>query len=91
MPLRDYFPASSWIGHALTGRTARRAYVTIFSLLLAATTVVRTYSFILTRRTQAVISGLSKLRIDETTEAELARTVPYLVRKNWDGGRSRER
>jgi hypothetical protein len=84
MTLRDYFPASSWIGHALTGSTARRVYVTIATLLLLATTVIRAYSFILTRRIQAVISGLSKLRIDETTEAEVGRTLPYLVHNNQD-------
>lgn len=84
MPRRDYFPASSWIGHALTGRNARRVCVTIVFLLLVVTTAVRAYSFVLTRRFQAVISGLSKLRIDETTEAEMTRTVPYLVRNNSD-------
>jgi hypothetical protein len=84
MPRRDYFPESSWIGHALTGSIARRVYVTIVCLLLVATTAVRAYSFILTRRSQAIISGLSKLRIDETTKAEMTRTVPYLVRTNWD-------
>jgi hypothetical protein len=84
MSLRDHFPACSWIGHALTGSTARRAYVTIATLLLLATTVVRAYSFILTRRIQAVISGLSTLRIDEATEAEVGRVSPYLVRNNED-------
>jgi len=81
MPLRDHFAASSWIGHALTGRTARQVYVTMVLLLLVATTVARAYSFVLTRRIQAVISGLSKLRIDETTEGEVVRTVPYLATK----------
>ena len=84
MPRRDYFPASSGIGYALTGLTARRVYATTALLLLVGTTVARTYSFIRTRRIQAVISGLSKLRIDETTEEELVRTVPYLVRGNSD-------
>lgn len=85
MALRDHFEASLWIGHALTGRPARRVYVTMVLLFLVATTVVRAYAFVLTRRIQAVIYGLSKLRIDETTEEELVRTVPYLVRGNWDG------
>ena len=44
------------------------------------TTILRIYSFVLTHRFQKVISGLSKLHIDETTEAEVIRTVPYLKR-----------
>jgi len=80
MSLRDYFPSSKWIGRALTGRKARWVYVIIASLLLVATTVVRVHAFILTRRMHAVIAGLSKLHIDETSEEEVLRTVPYLVR-----------
>ena len=84
MPLRDHLAASSWIGHALTGWTARRVYLTVVLLLLVATMVARAYSFVLTRRIEAVISGLSKLRIDETTEGQVVRKVPCLVRGNWD-------
>jgi len=33
---------------------------------------------------EAVISGLSKLEIDNTSEEEVVRTVPYLVRWRWE-------
>jgi hypothetical protein len=80
MSLRDYFPTTVRIGHALTGRTARRIYLTFVVLLLVLTTVIRVRAFLYTRKIQAVIFGLSKLHIDETTEEEVVRTVPYLVR-----------
>jgi hypothetical protein len=34
---------------------------------------------------EAVSSGLSKLEIDNTSEEEVVRTVPYLVRWQWEG------
>ena len=77
---RNYFPVSIWIWRTLTGRTARRVYVAVILLLVLATTVIRVHSYLLTRKFQAVISGLSKLHIDETTEEEVVRTVPYLGR-----------
>jgi hypothetical protein len=67
MPLRDYFEASFWIGHAVTGRTACRVYVTMVLLFLVATTVARAYSFVLPRRIQAVIYGLSKQSTKQPT------------------------
>lgn len=84
MPLHDYFPASTRIWRALTGGIARRVYVAFALLLLVLSTVARVYSFVLTRRIHAIISGLSNLHIDETTEEELMRTVPYLTRSKWD-------
>jgi hypothetical protein len=84
MTLREYFPASIWIWRTLTGRIARRIYFAIILLLLALSTVVRIRTFLLTRKIEAVIAGLSKLQIDETTEDEVVRTVPYLIRSDSD-------
>jgi len=84
MSLREHSSASTRIGHTLTGRIACWVCVTIILLLLVATASVRVYSFVLTRRIQTVISGLSRLRIDQTTEEEVVRTVPYLARSKWD-------
>ena len=84
MPVREHSSASTLIGHALAGRIARRVFVGIVLLLLVATMAVRVYSFVLTRRIQAVVYGLSKLRIDQTTEEEVVRTVPYLARSKSD-------
>jgi hypothetical protein len=83
MSLRDYFQASKEIGRALTRRKARWVYATIASLLFVATTVVRVHTFILTNKIHAVIAGLSRLHIDETTEEEVLRTVPYLDHGEW--------
>jgi len=85
MSLRDSFLASTWIWPTVTGRIARRVYAAIFLLLLFATASIRIYSYILTRRIQAVISGLSELHIDQTTEEELVRTVPHLAPSQWGG------
>jgi hypothetical protein len=84
MSLRDYFPTTVRIGQALTGRTARRIYLAFVVLPLVLTAVIRVRSFMYTRKIQAVIAGLSKLQIDETTEEEVAKTVPYLVRGTRD-------
>jgi hypothetical protein len=84
MPLRDYFPASSWVVRAVTGRIPRRVYAAMVLVLLVASTAARVHSFVLTRKMQAVISGLSNLNIDETTEDEALREVPYLIRSKWD-------
>ncbi len=84
MALRDHFPATVWVARALTGWIARRIYLAIFALMLAASAAVRIRTFVLTRKMHAVIQGLSKLRIDETSEDEVLRTVPYLVRGHSD-------
>jgi hypothetical protein len=84
MPARDYFPVSAWIWRTLTGRNARRVYAMIVLALVVTTTAIRVHSYLLARRIQAVISDMSKLRIDETTEEKLVQTVPYLVRDKWD-------
>lgn len=66
------------------GRTAGRIYLVAAVLLLVASAAIRLQSFILTRRIAAVVSALSKVRIDQTTEADLLRVVPYLVRGQSD-------
>jgi hypothetical protein len=85
MTIRNYLPASAWVWRTLTGRTARRVYLSILLLLFIVTVVAHVYSFVLTRRIHAVILGLSRITIDQTTEEEVLRTVPYLVRSKWDG------
>lgn len=84
MSLRDHLPAASWIWQALTGRHARRLFLAFTLVLMVASAALRTWTYVLTRRMEAVIAGLSKLEIDKTTEEELVRTVPHLVRSQWD-------
>jgi len=84
MSFRELFPAASWIWRTLTGRAARIVYVTVALMLLITSIGVRVYTYALTRRMEAVIAGLGKLEIDNTNEEELVRTVPYLVRWQWE-------
>ncbi|MGA8072710.1 MAG: hypothetical protein WB995_04500 [Candidatus Acidiferrales bacterium] len=83
MALRGHFPATAWLARAFTGRIARRIYLAIVALIFTASAVARVRAFVLTRKMHAVIQGVSKLRIDETSEDEVLRTVPYLVRGDW--------
>ena len=45
---------------------------------------VRVRSYLLARRIQAVLTGLQQLKVDATTEGDLSRTVPYLVREPFE-------
>jgi hypothetical protein len=66
------------------GRRARRFYLGLLLLLVVFSGCVRVRSFLLTRRIQAVLSGLAQIRVDQTTEGQLLKTVPYLVRSGRD-------
>ena len=70
----------------------RRVFLAFTILLLAVTTIVRVHSFVLTRRMERVIAGLSKLQIDQSTEEDIKRTIPQMVRwqQSIELGRSRE-
>jgi len=76
---------TSWILRTFTGRIARRVYLVLVLALLAISTAARIYTLVLTRRMEAVIAGLSKLQIDKSTEEDVKRTVPYVMRWQWDG------
>jgi hypothetical protein len=80
----DHFPASAWLWRTLTGRTARRVYMVLIIVLAILSSAFRVRSYILTRKMHAVIAGLSKVRIDQTTEDEVVRVVPYLVRSKYE-------
>jgi hypothetical protein len=59
---------------------ARRIYLAAVIALFTVTATARVRTYVLTRRIHAVLHGLEHLQIDQTTEDELLRTVPYLVR-----------
>jgi hypothetical protein len=92
MPLRRYFSSTIWFGSGLRGRILRRVSIAFILLLLSVATASHIYSFVLARRFQAVISGLSKIRIDQTTEEETTKLVPYLVpsQLGWEEKRTPE-
>jgi hypothetical protein len=68
---------------AFTGRWARRIYVVILFLLLLVTAAGRLRSYIMARRIEAVLRGFAEIRLDQTTEEQLTKTVPYLAQKDW--------
>src|SRR5271170_2257010 len=84
MPFPNRFPATSWVWRRFTSPFARRIYLAVVILAFAVTTTARVRTYVLTRRIQSVLNSLERLRIDQTTEDELLRTVPYLVRGQQD-------
>lgn len=80
MSIRRHFPFLNWILRKLTGRWARRVYLAIILILLGLTTAARLRSYMMARRIQAVLHGLAEVRIDQTSEDDLLKTVPYLTR-----------
>jgi hypothetical protein len=77
MSFRRTLPTIVWLWRAFTGPVARRICLVIVLVPLVNSAVVRTYSYFL--------SALSKLERDNTSEEDVVRTVPYLVRWQWEG------
>jgi hypothetical protein len=71
------------IARAFTGRWAWRVYVVILLLLLLVTAAGRLRSYMMTRKIQAVLRGIAEIRLDQTSEEQLTKTVPYLTQKDW--------
>ncbi len=88
MTTNDRFPLFHWIARSLTGRTARCVYVAVLLILLLLTSIARVRSYLMARKIQAILHGLEQVRIDQTTEEELLRTVPYLTKtdREWKIG-----
>jgi hypothetical protein len=84
MPFPNRFPATSWVWRRFTSPFARRIYLAVVILAFAVTATARVRTYVLTRRIHAVLNGLQRLQIDQSTGDELLRTVPYLVRGQRD-------
>jgi hypothetical protein len=71
---------------------ARRVYLIVFIFLALAWTIPRIRSMLIARQIHAVLAGMQKIRLDQTTERELLNTVPHLVRSpdNRQDGQSLE-
>jgi len=80
MTVAERLPTFTKLWRALTGRVVRWSFLAVVALLCLTSAAIRLHTFLVTRKIQAVISALSKLRIDETSEDELLKTTPYLVR-----------
>jgi hypothetical protein len=79
MSFQKHFPSVAWVFRTFTGRLARRIYFAAFLLLLCAPIVPRFRNMLRARKFQAVLAGLEQVKVDQTTEAELLRLVPYLT------------
>jgi hypothetical protein len=84
MPFTSRFPRISWVRRRFTSAFARRIYLAVVILVFAVTAPARLRTYVRTRRIHAALNGLQRLQIDQTTEDELLRTVPYLVRGQRD-------
>jgi hypothetical protein len=58
---------------------ARRILLILGLLVVLLSIGLRVRTYLLTRKIHAVLAGLEHVQIDKTSEAELVRTVPYLV------------
>lgn len=81
MKPRTNLPWAMRLYQTLMGRLARRLCLALLLLVLVFSTVVRIGSVVLTRRIHAVLSGLEQIRVDQTPEVQLLKSVPYLVRE----------
>lgn len=80
MNVKGHFAFFRRIVSKLTGKWACRIYIAIVVILPCLTTAARLRSYFMARRIQAVLHGLAEIHIDQTTEEQLLKTVPYLVR-----------
>lgn len=78
--LRQHIPFAASLFEALANHLALRVCLSVPLILILFTTAVRIRSYLMVRKFHQVLSGLSRLQIDRTTEEDLVRTVPYLVR-----------
>jgi hypothetical protein len=86
MDTKGQFPFFRQILRTLTGHWAWRIYAAILLLLLLVTTAARLRSYLMCRKIQAVLRGLAEIRVDQTTEEQLVKMVPYLTQKDWNAG-----
>jgi len=78
-----YFPFFHWVVETVSGRWARRVSLVILLLLLIISTATRLRAYFMTRKIEAVLHGLSEIRLDQTTEEQMTKMVPYLTEKDW--------
>ncbi len=80
---KEYFPFFHGVVKTVSGRWARRVSLVILLLLLIISTATRLRAYFMTRKIEAVLHGLSEIRLDQTTEEQMTKMVPYLTEKEW--------
>jgi len=84
MNFRTRFSWATAVCRRATGRRARRFCLALLLLLVALSGVIQVRSYLLAGRIQVMLSGLEQVRIDATTEAQLLKTLPHLIRNPRD-------
>jgi hypothetical protein len=82
---KEYSPFFYGVVKTLSGRWARRVFLTILLFLMVISIVSRLRAYFVARKIEAVLHGLSEIRLDETTEEELRKMIPFLTEKDWKG------
>ena len=82
---KQYFPFFHWVVKTLSGRWAGRIYLAVLLFLLLISTAARVRAYFMTRKIEAVLHGLSEIRLDQTTEEQMTKIIPYLTEKDWKG------
>lgn len=67
------------------GRSVRRLGLSVLILLIVASATARVRTYLLVRKINLVLTGLALIKADQTTDADLVRTVPYLERHEENG------
>jgi hypothetical protein len=83
---KERFAFFHWVAKTLSGRWALRIYLTVLFLLLLISAATRLRSYFMARKIEAVLQGLSEVRLDQTTEEQMTKIVPYLTEKEWKAG-----
>ena len=85
---KDFFPIFHWVVRTVSGRWARRIYLGLLSLLVLISIAARLPAYLMTRKIEAVLHGLSEIRLDLTSEEQMSKMIPYLTEKDWKVDRS---
>jgi hypothetical protein len=78
MAFANHFPATDWIWRQITSRWARRILSSIVAAMLVITIALRVYAALWEQQVNGILSRMSQLQLDQTTEAELLAQLPEL-------------
>jgi len=80
MAAQTHFPFLAWSWRKLTGTVARLTYAAVILIALSLTTAARIRTYFMVRRIQGVLHGLAEMRVDETNEDQLLKSLPHITR-----------
>lgn len=83
---KEYFPFLHSAVRTLSGRWARRICLAVLLFLVLILAATRLRAYFMTRKIEAVLHGLSKIRLDQTTEEQMTKMLPYFTERDWKAG-----